>query len=315
MKSNIDIDVYGLSEITSLLIAENILKIISGFDDLDLRRLHNIIVTDKIDDHFSKNESAFRDFKDNAAFAKVVVYPKDDDLELLIIIRSDFSVNLIEENDNSVNNTVYLNALHILHHELCHVHDYNKRIDISKKNFLKSYENGKNMILYPLAQRCWAEYLANYLSSSSAKKSEMPQKTIKSFITLLSDVKNEIDNQIKYFAKDNNIQSFLYFSKANVENLAKSAAYVLGYMHGMNKSIDNFNPKLKEELENSYFYAIWNYLNDIFFNLRKIYPYKWEDEDVYENLIYGLDNLYSRVGIKLSENENKELFFEVRRED
>ena len=311
MDANINIDVYGLSEISSLLIAENILSIIKRFDNLDLRRLHNIVITDELDKELSLGSSSFRNFSDSLAYARVVVVPKDDDFELVIIIRTDFSVNLIEENVNSMNHSKYLNALHVLHHELCHVHDYNQRIDIFKEKFLQTHTDGKDILLYPLAELCWSEYMANYMSSSSAKKCDMPKDVIASFETLLRETRIQIDTQIETFRTDNDIKSLLLFVKANISNLIKSASYVLGYTHGMQKDLYSINPQLHELLRESYFSSSWDFLNDVLTNMRQSYPCAWKQELIYENLMYVLDELYARMGIVLSENEKRELFFEV----
>lgn len=311
MSENINIDVYGLSEISSLLIAENILGIIKNFANLDLRRLHNIIITDEFDKELSYNSNCFRNFGDTLAYAKVVVVPKDGEFEFVIVIRTDFSLNLIEENVNSMNHAKYLNSLHVLHHELCHVHDYNQRIDAFKENFFTDDLNGKDILLYPLAELSWSEYIANYLSSGSARKCNMPNEIFNSFYTLLSESKIQIDNQIATFRIDRDTKSLLMFVKATISNLVKSASYVLGYTHGMHQSLDKLNPKLDKLLKESYFHLVWEYLNDVLINMRVAYPFNWQEDKVYENLMYVLDELYSRLGIKLIENEKKELFFEV----
>ena len=301
MSENINIDVYGLSEISSLLIAENILSIIKKFDNLDLRRLHNIVVTDELDKELTDNTSCFKNFSDSLAYAKVVLVPKCDEFELVIVIRTDFSVNLIEENVNSMNHSKYLNTLHVLHHELCHVHDYNQRIDIFKNNFFKTRNNGKDILLYPQAELCWSEYIANYLSSSSAKKCDMPKEVFDSFYTLLNETKIQIDDQIASFRIDKDTKSLLMFVKANISNLIKSASYVLGYMHGMHKSLDQLDPRLAELLKNSYFNGIWEYLNDVLTNMRASYPCGWKQDMVYENLMYVLDE--PSIGLHQRDNQ------------
>lgn len=313
MQRNINIDVYGLSEISSLLIAENILNIVDSFKKLDLRRLHNVIITDEFEKTHVLKSNEFKDFTNSLSYAKVVILPKDNDFEFIIIIRTDFAMNLIEENINSINHSKYLNALHVLHHELCHVHDYNKCIDIFHHNFVGVRKTGKEMILYPLAQTCWGEYIANYLSSSSAKKCELPRKTIDSFMNQIIDSKTKIDKHIANFRVDKDIKSLLLFVKSNIEDLVKSSAYVLGYMHGMNKNIKISFPELDELISESYFYYSWNYLNDVLINMKKDYPQNWDEETIFDNLMYGFDKLYVRLGIKLTENDKHELFFEISR--
>lgn len=311
MDNNINIDVYGLSEISSLLIAENILSIIKSFEMLDIRRLHNIIITDELDKELSLDFGSFRNFSDSLAYAKVVIIPTDNDFELVIVIRTDFSINLIEENINSMNHKKYLNALHVLHHELCHVHDYNQRINIFKEKFLQTHPNGKDILLYPLAELCWSEYIANYLSSSSARKCDMPNDIIASFETLLRETKIKIDLEVEIFRTDNDIKSLLSFAKANIAHLIKSSSYVLGYMHGMHTDLSKVNPNLDLYLQGSYFSSSWNFLSDVLANMRRSYPLDWQKESIFENLMYVLDELYARLGIVLSENERRELFFEV----
>ena len=315
MKRSINIDVYGVSEVSSLLIAENILNIIENFEKLDLRRLHNIVITDVFERTHIVKENEFKDFNSSLAYAKVIIIPKEDDYEFVIVIRTDFAMNLIEENIDSIKYSKYLNAVHVLHHELCHVHDYNQCIDIFKYDFLGKHKKGKEMILHPLSQICWSEYIANYLSSSSARKSEMPKKTIDSFMVQIGESKIKIDKRIETFRADKDILSLMLFLKSTIEDLVKSSAYVLGYIHGMDKDIEKVYPKLHELINDSYFYYTWSYLNDVLKNMKKTYPNEWEEENVFENLIYGFDKLYTRLGIKLSENDRNELFFEVQKRE
>ena len=311
MNSSINVDVYGLSEVSSLLIAENILQIIEKFRNLDLRRLSNIIITDEFEKNHLSKSGEFKDFSNSLSYAKVVIIPKNGDFEFIIVIRTDFAMHLIEENINSVNDMKYHRAFHVLHHELCHIHDYNQCIDIFKVDFLGTHKIGKDMILYPLSQICWSEYIANYLSRSSARKCDMPKKTIHSFMIQVNEFKVRIDNRIENFRIDKDIKSLLLFVKANVEELIKSSAYVLGYIHGMNIDIKKSYPLLDELISQSYFYYTWNYLDDVLGNMKKTYPIDWQEETIFENLMYGFDRLYARLGIKLTENDKNELFFEI----
>ncbi len=313
MRQNINIDVYGLSEISSLLIAENILSIIKSFKHLDLSRLSNVIVTDEFEKENIKKSSEFKDFSNSLSYAKVVILQKDDDYEFIIVLRTDYGMNLVEENVNSMNHTKYLNSLHVLHHELCHVHDYNKCIEVFHSNFLGVDKKGKEMILYPLSQICWSEYIANYLSSGSVKKSEMLNSTIDSFMNQITQTQLKINRQIDNFKVDKDIEFLLVFVKLNIESLVKSASYVIGYVHGLRQDINVSYPQLVELINKSYFYYTWNYLDDVLRNMRLKYPNNWEEKKAFDNLMYGFDKLYVRMGIRLTENEKNELFFEIQR--
>jgi hypothetical protein len=255
----------------------------------------------------------FKDFSSSLSYAKVVIVPKDDDFEFIIVIRTDFAMNLIEENIDSINHSGYLNAVHVLHHELCHVHDYNKCLEVFHEDFFGTNKRGKDMVLFPLSQVCWSEYIANYMSRSSAKKSTLPKSLFESFALQISDSQINIQKKIDNFRVDKDVKSLLLYVNSSIESLVKSASYVLGYMHGMNKQIGDLHPQLEEVISNSYFYYTWNYLDDVLSNMRKSYPSNWNEELIFENLTYGFDKLYVRFGIKLIENENNELFFEISR--
>jgi hypothetical protein len=313
MQKSINIDVYGMSEVSSLLIAENILDIIKTFGSLDLHRLSSIVVTDEFEKIQSRKSNCFKDFSSALSYAKVVIIPTEDDYEFIIALRTDFAKYLVEENIDSMNHNKYLNALHVLHHELCHVHDYNKCLDIFNNDFFGINKKGKEMILFPLSQICWSEYIANYLSSTSVKRSDMLKTTMNSFMLQITQTQLEIDKHINSFKINKDIKSLLIFVKLNIENLVKLASYVLGYLHGLNKDIEKFNPQLDELIKNSYFYYTWNYLNDVLKNMRCTYPLNWREDEAFDNLMYGFDKLYTRLGIKLSENEKRDLFLEVQK--
>jgi hypothetical protein len=139
----------------------------------------------------------------------------------------------------------------------------------------------------------------------------MPKRIIDCFILQVNESKNKIENKIENFRVDKDIRSLLLFVKSNIEELVKSSSYVLGYTHGMNIDIEKSYPKLDALIKESYFYYTWNYLDDVLKNMRDSYPHDWEEDVIYENLMYGFDKLYSRMGVKLSENDKYELFFEL----
>jgi len=99
-----------------------------------------------------------------AAVAKVLLLPRDREIEILAVFNARVLEGILDDPKTERFQWIY----HLLHHEFCHVHDDNKKLDAMPEVWLNNYYSGKDIYIGPLAETCWSEYAANRLSASTA---------------------------------------------------------------------------------------------------------------------------------------------------
>jgi HJR/Mrr/RecB family endonuclease len=99
--------------------------------------------------------------------------------------------------------------------------------------------------------------------------------------------------------------------KKDIEELLKTASYVIGYMHGMNKSLEELSYDSNYLVQSSYFYDIWQVLNHELNAMLQLYPDGWMNLNVYQDLAFNIEAFFNQMGVVLLENDKKEVYFKV----
>ncbi|PLY05339.1 MAG: hypothetical protein C0625_15030 [Arcobacter sp.] len=309
MKNDISIKINGFSEEISLQIVDKLKKIINEFTTLDFRRLKNIIITSNFEQDIDKlttnNQTRFKNrYKTSSdTYASVLTIPNKTDFELILIIKSDFIKNLLEDNKDQG----YKNALHIINHELAHIHDNNKKIDVFKDLMKTNSYKGKDSIIYPMAETCWSEYIANYLSSPSALNTDYPKIMAKALTIKIKETSFNIKTELTAYKINKNREDLVESCIEQVESLLKNASYLLGYLHGLNISLEELDYESDYILETSYFKDIWEALQSEFYSIGNIYPNGFINLSIYKNLTFYIEAFYNQMGIVFDENEKEKL--------
>jgi hypothetical protein len=204
------------------------------------------------------------------------------------------------------NEELFRSALHLLHHELCHVHDYNKTLDsLPVPNYI-----GKDKFIFPLTWTCWGEYFANLMSSSSASESQV-KAIIESFKDAIKQSQSRVNQEILAYRIHGDIDRLMVAFSRHGEFLPKMAAYTLGYMDGLGKSLADLSIDAAEALSGSYFEATWT---DMHIALNEMYQKRhegWKDLNIYNNLATAIDNYYVSMGLVLSTTKTGEAYISV----
>lgn len=246
------------------------------------------------------------------AVAKVQLLPRGEDYEIVPVVGAGYALPLLtpEDADDDAGGTDeptelsqserFGMSLHGLHHELCHVHDYNKQIDAFGNLMLSPYYSGKDGYIRPLAEVCWSEYVANFLSSSTADAISLGTMT-RSFDDAVARTKPQFNSEIlAYRVRQIDLQQLLGWFQRHGEFLAKSAAYVLGYIDGFNVSLDDLSAETSERLSGSYFESTWGAMHEALKEMRQRYPDDWQDLSIYDGLAAVLERYYTEMGLVLS---------------
>lgn len=305
MLNDINIKINGLTDENAIKTVNIIRNIISEFSFLDFRRFYNIIITSNFERDIeiltTKKDGYFKNrYRANTdTYANVLTLPKDNDFELILVIKTEFISNILINK----NSQEYKNAFHVLNHELAHIHDNNKKIDVFKGLMKTKSYKGIESITYPISETCWSEYIANFISSKSALDTNYPQLLAKSLIENIKTSKHDIETSLLAYKINKKRDDLIEYSLSKVESLLKNASYLIGYLNGMNITLDDLNMKLAYELDTSYFKDIWEILKYELASIHQVYPHGFINISIYKNLSFYVEAFFNQMGIVLDENE------------
>jgi hypothetical protein len=310
MEKNIQLVVKGCGADFANQLGGTLQGVIQGLEmesNLDLRRIHQMIITDDFAGELQTLSSSTKSGnpiqhtnEDYAtAVAKVLLLPRGEEIEILPV----FNIHLISGILDDPQSERFAVILHMIHHELCHVHDDNKKLDILTDVWMKHRYSGKENFTYPLAEACWGEYFANRLSSTTAIQ-QCVDLMIECFDSALTRTKLEFDNKIRSYRLHADLNRLMQYFQRHGEFLVKSAAYVLGYVDGLDKDLEVLAPKVAENLRGSYFESTWLGMQASLRTMWQSYPAGWSNLNVFEPLTATIETYYSNMGLVLSTTEN-----------
>lgn len=310
--NEIDIKINGFDENLSLKVLEAFKKIVNNLSFLDLRRLSTVIISSNFNNEVNKlstqNSLKYRYKVNSDTYALVLTFPKKDDFELVMVFQSQFLLNILEDE----NSKEYKNAFHIINHEFAHIHDNNKKIDAFHKIMKEEKYRGKDSFITPIAETCWSEYIANFISSQSALETEFPNLIAHSLVEKIKRVMFDVSNSILAYKINKKRDDLIEDSLAQIESLIKTASYLIGYLNGLKITLDELDDKVSLSIESSYFKYTWERLKYELASIHQVYPYGFVNLNIYKNLSFIIEDLFSELGIIFSENERKELQIQLK---
>ena len=244
------------------------------------------------------------------AVAKVLLLPCDSDYEMVLVINANFAAYLAPKNKEGYKTQEFLTALHLLHHELCHVHDNNKQIDAFNGIMLRHIYKGKDLHIRPLAELCWAEYIANFLSSTTAKEHWIEIMT-ESLSDAIKRTKQKIDSKILEYRTHSDLDKLLGEFHRHGGYLLRVAAHTLGYMDGLNEPLEKLSERAVESLSGSYFESTWESIQVSLRQMRLSYPDGWAGIDIFDILADAIENYFGEMGFYLSSTEDGRTYVDI----
>jgi len=305
MHNNINIKINGLNDNTSLKVVDSLKDIIKQFSYLDFRRLSKIVITSNfqrdVDRLSQSNKIGFENkYKANKdTYAVVLTIPKDDDFELVLVMKSNFAKSITSKNDEQE----YKNALHVLNHEFAHIHDNNKKIDVFKQLMKTKTYKGKDSILFPIAETCWSEYIANFISSQSALNTQYPKLVAITLLEKIYMTQQNIKTSLMAYKINHKREDLVENSIVQIETLLKTASYLIGYLNGMQITLAELDDEIDLKIESSYFNEFWSFLKHELASIHQVYPHGFVNLNIYKNLAILIDNFYKEMGIIFDEDK------------
>lgn len=263
---------------------------------LNLTYLEQIIFTSDFNNDLQKlselrlckREIEYTNNSNARVAGKCVSYFKDGNLYKTIVIDLYQYFDLVHADVK--------NGLHLLHHELLHIHEKNLSYELLH-DFLKRKFEPLESIYLDGAMTVFSEYYANRLSSSTATDSFLVLFTEVFTNSLSSFEKNVIDKKWEYKTHQINLDTYLekYFN-VYAPSLYQSAAYIIGYCHGLNKSLEELSPEANKILNGHIFKGTYRSLEKILFDIFDAFPDQW-NENSYNAISENFKKYYEDIGI------------------
>jgi len=235
---------------------------------------------------------------------------------------------LTYEENGCIRNTIFLDkfilsdtkkelsqwSIHLIHHELCHVHDNFMKFNMFGMEFILRKGGNLNRILKIHAVNIWSEHIAIKLSVLTTSK-EHDWKT-KYLIDLIKVRKEEFNKAIDLYKENNDVKSFYGQIQLITSSLLCAACTVYGYLHGMEILLDNteilkVKTAIKEYIKETYFDEVWELLNEQLTRMSISYPY-WDDEIEIGKLGDIVLKMWNKMGAYPVEDSRGELIINLR---
>lgn len=322
LESGLQIIIKGVPEKLANDIGNAVAGAVKGFKkadrDLDLRRMHRIVLTADFAGELAELSRAtvsgtpitHTDEDYAIAVAKVLILPRDEEYEIVLVVNANVAAALVPKNQEDYSSEGFRTVLHLLHHELCHVHDDNKKIDAFHGLMLRYSYEGKDKYIRPLAEGCWSEYIANFMSSSTTDEGWVADMA-GSLADAIGRTKRELDREILEYRYDGNLEHLLDYFQRHGVLLIITAARNLGYLDGLRISLEELSAEAFDSLTGSYFEPTWNVMQSALRKMRSTYPDGWNDLSIYDGLADVLEDYYAVMGFNLSSTEEGQIYVDI----
>jgi len=316
MEPNLNITVKGVEETLANRIGNAVLdtiRIIEGIDkNLDLRRMYQITVAADYAGELANTATcpenmAYTNEEYAVGVSQVMTLQHEGNYEFVMVVNAGLAVDLVQDNEEGYRSDEFMTTLHLFHHELCHVHDNNKKCDAIENMYP---EKAKDHFLLTLSHFAWCEYIANFLSSTTAKRPAI-EMVLETFIDAVKRTKDDIDSEISDYRLHRDLNTLVGVFHRHGHFLAKSAAYVLGYMDGLDITLEKLSSEASEVLAGSYFEDTWDKMHDALKSMRSLYPDQWDSLEAFDQLNGVMDSYYSDMGMVLSNTEDNQLYMHI----
>ena len=194
-------------------------------------------------------------------------------------------------------------GLHLLNHELIHIHDnntmVNSGIDISRKKNYSHYDN----CYYPIAEKCWSEYYANFHSSLTATPNNI-LALFEIFENIFSVAENTINQSIKEYRTNSNLEKVLTTFSEKSNTLLANLSYLLGYAHGKDNESNDILNKLKSICSGSSLYETLIDFNECLKTMNLKYDKLYTEDDYLTDLVKIIKKHHALFGMIFYESEH-----------
>lgn len=280
-------------------------QIISQLQELNLSSLQCIIIPEDFGEElisfqrFHNLREGYTNNEFGRAFGKVLGYLEFGKLKSAMFLDASIILSII------YNTEMKQNAIHLIHHEFCHIHDDFFKYNIFGVEDLEDLfihtDDKVSQVTYAHADLIWSEYIATRLSTKS--KPANHSLYIEDLLKLIPATYDECKKHLEEFTtKGDDYETFGQI-QLTCSLLLKISAYVIGYCHGSNVDL----PKEINDFISNYKYldGVWDCLSPILHDMYATYS-NWDGVSVFSELAQAVRKLWENVGISI-ENSGYQL--------
>lgn len=250
---------------------------------------------------YGYHSSSYTNSEQAVAIAQLQPKLTEDGLcsEFTLVLSITFFYDLFKE-DGSISFDNINNIIHLMHHELIHIHEKNEsRLDAGK--LVDEYDDAILMT----STRSWSEFLANYMSAQTAT-SESIKMQLSTLETALIDVPKEIACLVnKYKAGLLSLNEMYFNVKKRVKLITNLYGYAFGYMSAIEIEANLYPPSLLDLLENTELSSLFKDLCESFLELTDIFfQGKLSSYEMFESANKTIHNIYKLYGLTLERQDD-----------
>lgn len=318
MENDLIISLQGFSDEKNANLIGNftstVIKELEEKYKLNISKLKKIVITydfdtalDEIAKEYGHKSSSYTNNEHVTAIAQL--QPKLDSRglysEFTLLLNITFFYELFNK-DGSISFDNISNIIHMMHHELIHVHEINEcKFDAGK--LIYEYDNAILMT----SKRSWSEFLANYMSAKTASP-ELIKKDLNTLETVLIKVPKEIESFVKEYKTGSLSLNDMYFNVVQkIKLIANSYGYAFGYISALEISPELYTSSLSDLLEKTELGLLLKDLGKFFLELTNIFNQgNLSDYNIFENANKTVLSIYKLFGLSL-ERQDKQLYIYV----
>ncbi|MGI2130385.1 hypothetical protein ACRN93_03535 [Shewanella baltica] len=239
--------------------------------------------------------ASYTNSKQAKAIAQLIIKGANEEFTLVLDIN--FFFDWFNSEGKLVINESNLPAvLHMIHHELIHIHEKNVLTQLDYSRLIDDYDDA----LLMSATRSWSEYLANLKSANSA-----PDETIKLFLeqfdTIINEVPDEISSLVLNYQNRLIPLNKMYIeAKQRIKLITTSYAYAFGYVDAFNIDLNTHFSEIAQSLEESKLSHTLHQLGKSFKGVTELYEQGLISSfDDFNQITKAIDNMFKVFGLTL----------------
>lgn len=243
------------------------------------------------------------------AYGKNICYKSEDNkLKTSVILDGSLVSNLFLDDEKDLRQQ----AIHLIHHELCHSHDENLKSEMMGVEAVLKDRGNLEELSKIHADSIWSEYIANRYSSYTMPGNHDLYAPY--LIKMIAEIKDLNDNFISKYREHGDINQLFGEIQIHTAKLLYYTGTVLGYIHGHEWKETKAKQIIDKTIAETYFAEMWNKIEKELSYLHEIYG-SWEGYDQFKTLGDCVLQMWNLMGVFPEELDDGRFYIGVPRTD
>lgn len=312
MEDDLSISVQGFNNENSAKEIGNItltvIKELETQHQLNIDKLKKVIITFDFsaglaqiaNDFNHKSLPTFTNNKQATAVAQLLSKTSDNGelSEYALVLSVSFFSEIINL-DGSISLDNIAPLIHRTHHELAHVHEQNKN-SLDNSKLIDDYDHA----LLMTGKSAWSEYLANYISSSTATRDSI-HDVLNTLEAVLNEVPIEIEDLIeRYQTRLLSLDEMHFEVTKRIKLIANMHGYAQGYIQALDIDMETHFPKLKKLQSSSKLASPLSNLGKAITSIKiKFDEAGLHNFNVFDSATNAIAEMYLAFGVRIERNK------------